>query len=276
MAKRRETIRLGIVPYLNVQPLIAHLSSPADGIDILPEVPSRLVPLLEEGSVDVGIVPVFSLITHPQWKIVPGVAIASKAAVQSVIVVSASPLEEIERIYLDPASRTSAALVQVLARVHWKRDIEFIKRSHLSLTQEAGTGYLVIGDQALRVQRHFSTVIDLGQEWRDWSGLSFIFAMWAVRPEVDIGPLATRLVEAREKIDDALLVQLAAEYHTELAMTQHETHAYLRDNLFFRIGEEEMQGLRLYIQQCQELGLAPAGPVPLDEVPVPISRTGLG
>ncbi|NUP89830.1 MAG: hypothetical protein HUU25_08435 [Candidatus Sumerlaeia bacterium] len=106
MTASRRSWRLGVVPYLNVQPLIAHLSTPRDDVDIVAAVPSRLAPMLAEGAVDVAIVPVFALLDHPEWAMVPRVGIASPGEVMSVAVLSASPREEITRVILDPASMT--------------------------------------------------------------------------------------------------------------------------------------------------------------------------
>ncbi len=260
----RETIRLGVVSYLNVQPLIAHLSSRVDGIEICAEVPSRIAQMLARGAVDVAIVPTFALLTHPEWSIVPGVGIAGEGEVGSVAILSASPREEIERIYLDPASMTSSALVQVLFRRHWRQEVEFVRRSKVRMGPEAGTGYLVIGDQALRLRGQFPHRIDLGAAWRDWSGLPFVFAVWAVRPGVDIGPLAQRLRQAPDTHSDELFRQLAREFHREIGLSSEETVVYLRDRLRYRLGRREMLGLRLFLRSCRALGLGPRRPVRLN------------
>jgi chorismate dehydratase len=46
---------------------------------------------------------------------------------------------------------------------------------------------LVIGDAALLLgaARAYPHVTDLGQAWKDWTGLPFVFAVWAARRAVD-------------------------------------------------------------------------------------------
>jgi chorismate dehydratase len=259
----RETIRVGVVPFLNVQPLIAHLSSQVDGVEILAETPSRLVPLLASKTVDVAIVPAFSLLDHPEWAIVPGAALVSDGPVQSVAVFSASPRGEIRRVFLDPASMTSNALVQVLFRHHWSQEVEFIRRSKMHVQSEPGTAHLIIGDAALRLRRQFPTVLDLGEAWKAWCGLPFVYAVWAVRPGVDLGPLAARLGQAPELHGEELFHQIAGEHAREVGISVDEAFHYLRDNMRYRLGREEMLGLRQYLNACQALGLGPCEPVRL-------------
>ncbi|MBN1477987.1 menaquinone biosynthesis protein [Candidatus Sumerlaeota bacterium] len=259
----RETIRLGVVPYLNVQPLIAHLSTPIDGVEICPAVPSRLVGLLAERAVDVAIAPVFSLLDHPDWAMVPGVGIACDGPVESVVMVSASPRDDIRRVVLDPASMTSSALVQVLWRGHWRRDVEFIRRSQVHLNRELGTAYLLIGDRALRLRREFDHVVDLGEAWKEWTGLPFVFAVWVVREGVDIGPLAERLMEAPEHHSQDLFVEIARAHCGEIGISPEEGLTYLQSSLRFRLGDLEMEGIRRYLHECQGLGFGPREPVAL-------------
>jgi predicted solute-binding protein len=275
MSKHESTIRLGVVPYLNVQPLISHLSSQVDGVEICAEVPSQIVPMLERREVDVAIVPAFSLATHPEWTIVPGVGIASDGPVESVLLLSNEPLEEIRRVHLDPASMTSAALVQILLRHHWNHDVEFIRRARTRLRAEKGTAHLVIGDAALRARRRFSHVLDLGEAWKSWSALPFVYAVWAVRPGFVLGSLSARLTQAPRFHNPALFNQIAHEHHREVGLTKREATKYLRDSLRFRIGDREMNGLRHYLQSCRELGLVPGGPVKLNLLPME-DRSALG
>ncbi len=276
MAVLCENVRLGIVPYINAQPLIAHLSSTVDGIEIIAATPRRLVSQLRHGAVDVALLPVFALLSHPEIAMVPGVGIAADGPVESVLVVSASPREEIRRLCLDPASMTSAALVQVLFRHHWNQEVEFVERSKVSMRQEPGTAFLVIGDPALRVRRHFRCVLDLGEAWREWCGLPFVFAVWSVRPGIEIGPLAARLAQAPENFSDALFQQIAQEHHAEIGLEVEEAVTYLRDRLRYRLGRDEMLGLRQFFNACQGLGLGPSQRAPLKILPRHTAQSDTG
>ena len=252
----RETIRLGVVSYLNVQPLIAHLSSRVDGIEICAEVPSRIAQMLARGAVDVAIVPTFALLTHPEWSVVPGVGIAGEGEVGSVAILSASPREEIERIYLDPASMTSSALVQVLFRRHWRQDVEFVRRSKVRMGPEAGTGYLVIGDQALRLRGQFRHRIDLGAAWHELTGMPFVFALWGVREGTDLQGVDAALVRAAaEGLAEAQAI--AREEAPRLGILEADAKRYLTQALVYDFGPEERAGLEVFRGLAMQHGLLP-------------------
>src|SRR5439155_19869480 len=98
-------------------------------------------------------------------------------------------------------SRTSAALAQILLRKRYGITPEVVP---LPLAREAedadADAVLLIGDRAMRAcLPGFAHAFDLGQEWRDWTGLPFVYAVWAVRAGADLGPVAEALVEAKRR-----------------------------------------------------------------------------
>src|SRR6185503_14043916 len=104
-------------------------------------------------------------------------------------------------VALDEGSRTSAALTQVLLRHRYG-----IRPDIVPLPMDQGAdgldvdAVLLIGDRAMHAcLPGFRHAFDLGQEWRDWTGLPFVYAAWAVRPGVDLGSVADALVEAKER-----------------------------------------------------------------------------
>src|SRR5947209_1073057 len=110
-------IRVGAVNYLNTKPLICDLDKLAPDIDLSLEVPSRLADLLEQGRLDVALIPVIEYFRGGSYSIVPDIAIASRGPVLSVTLFSRVPWPGIRRVALDEGSRTSAALAQVLLRI---------------------------------------------------------------------------------------------------------------------------------------------------------------
>ncbi len=118
----------------------------------------------------------------------PDIAIASRGPVLSVTLFSREPWAEIRRVALDAGSRTSAALTQILLRKRYGVHPEVVP---LPLDRGAedvdADAVLLIGDRAMRAcLPGFAHAFDLGQEWHDWTGLPFVYAVWAVRPGVDL------------------------------------------------------------------------------------------
>ena len=118
---------------------------------------------------------------------------------------------------------------------------------------------LLIGDRAIHSPPgRFEEIWDLGDEWRRWSGLPFVFAMWTARAGVELGDLDLLLSQARDA-GVAHLAQIAEREAPLLGLTRPQCLSYLRDNLYFYAGEREWRGVELFYQHAAELGLAPPG-----------------
>jgi chorismate dehydratase len=114
---------------------------------------------------------------------------------------------------------------------------------------------LLIGDRAIHAPRFtFSEQWDLGQEWCDWTGLPFVFAMWTARPGVDTGRIAASLSRAR---DAGLggLEEIAAAAGRRVGLSPQACHSYLRNNLHFTLGTDEQKGLQLFYGYASQHGL---------------------
>src|SRR6266849_6341664 len=107
-------IRLGAVSYLNTGPLVYGLDEQPERFQVRFDVPSRCAALLHDNRVDLGLIPSIEFLHRPDYRIVPGVAIASDGPVASVALFSRKPVSEIESIAIDSGSRTAVALLKVL------------------------------------------------------------------------------------------------------------------------------------------------------------------
>src|SRR5712692_7402009 len=196
-----DSIRIGAVSYLNTKPLIYDLEELVPEAELILEAPSRLPDYLAEGRLDVALIPVIEYFRSGEYSIVPNIAIASRGPVLSVTLFSRVPWPEIRRVALDEGSRTSAALSQILLRRKHGIHPEIVP---LPLDQEAESAdadaVLLIGDRAMRAcLPGFAHAFDLGQEWFDWTGVPFVYAVWAVREGADLGSVARALVEAKRR-----------------------------------------------------------------------------
>src|SRR5262249_23247484 len=114
-------LRISAISYLNTAPLMWDFVHGDAGteFDISYTLPSLCAASLSEGSADIGIIPAAAYVTIPDLSILPGVAIASRQAVQSILLVSKVPIEQIRTVALDTSSMTSVALTKVLFAKWW-------------------------------------------------------------------------------------------------------------------------------------------------------------
>jgi len=253
-------IRIGAVNYLNTKPLIHELDTLAPGCELLLDVPSRLADLLAEGRLDVALIPAIEYFRAGSYTIVPDIAIASRGPVLSVTLFSRVPWPAVRRVALDEGSRTSAALCQILLRKRHGVQPEVVT---LPLDRAAedvdADAVLLIGDRAMRAcLPGFAHAFDLGQEWHDWTGLPFVYAFWAVREGVGLGPATEALHEAKRR-GCAHIGPIAHREAPGLGLDAGFCRRYLQSIIHFDLGPREQAGLHHYYMLACELGLARRG-----------------
>src|SRR5688572_1128359 len=120
-------VRLGAVDYLNARPLVYGLELQSHRFSLGFDVPSKCAALLDEGAIDVGMVPsVEYLRGHQPYRIVPNLGIISDVPVAAVAMFTAKPMDRIRTIAADTSSRTSNGLLQVLCVEAFGIDAEFV------------------------------------------------------------------------------------------------------------------------------------------------------
>jgi chorismate dehydratase len=257
-------IRLGAVGYLNARPHVYGLEdSPQFAIRF--DVPSRCAELLHEHEIDVGLIPSIEYLRGPEYRIVPGVAIASRGAVRSVALYTTRPIRDVRSIALDTSSRSSVALMRVLcARTFQIRprfepsgpDLEsMLARCHAAV---------LIGDTALflneaEVRLHGAAgleKIDLGEVWTQATGLPFVYAFWAGRAAA-LTPDAVGELQAARDRGVAHAEEIARAYVTD---PRHQAIGarYLRDNIKYGLGADERAALELFYRYAVEVGVVRA------------------
>ena len=239
-------LRVGIVNFLNSKPLAwgflkghhADLFAPSY------HPPAMVARLLAQGNLDIGLIPSIEVQRIPNLRVMPDMCVAAQHEVRSVLLVSRVPVEQIRRVALDTNSRTSATLIRILLRERWGLDPEYLhERPDPERMLAEADAALLIGDPALRVDRDRYLIIDLAAEWKTLTGLPFVFAVWAVRPEVEIPDLPfyfkSSLRYGLSSLD--ILVREAA---GEMGLDSAEVRSYLTENLSFFLRQEEIEGSR--------------------------------
>lgn len=250
-------LRVGIVNYLNSKPLAwgflkghhADLFAPSY------HPPALVARLLGQGNLDVGLIPSIELQRIPNLRVLPDMCIAARHEVRSVILVSRGPIEQIRRVALDQNSRTSATLVRILLRERYGLEPEYLhdRPDPERMLSEADAA-LIIGDPALRVNRERYRVIDLAAEWNELTGLPFVFAVWAVRPEVEIPDLPFYF-KSSLRYGLSSLDTLVREAAAELSLDSSDVRSYLTENLSFFLRQEEIAGVEEFYRRAHTHGL---------------------
>ncbi len=253
-------VRIGAVSYLNSKPLIEGLSEFAPQADLVLDYPSCLADELAAGRLDVALIPSVESFGDPYYEIISDACVASRGPVLSVKLYFRTHPGAVRTLALDEGSRTSAALARVMLEERFGVSPETcplpLGDSPSSTSTDA---VLLIGDRAMRPPRErFEAVWDLGEEWFDWTGLPFVFAMWVTRRGLDLGSLESGLRAARdrgvERIDEIAEREAGA-----LGISAGAARDYLSRNLHFRMGSAERSGLRLFRTLAARHGLAPEG-----------------
>jgi chorismate dehydratase len=268
-------IRLGAVGYLNTRPLVHGIEEQPDlarrsghaataaRFSLRFDVPARCAELLHADQVDLGLIPSIEYPGH-DYRIVPGVSIASDGPVASVALFSKVPAEDIRSIALDTSSRTSIALLRVLC-ARWFS----IEPRLASMPPDLGRmivecdAALVIGDTALFADHEALGLekVDLGEEWSGMTGLPFVYAFWAGRPGlVGPGDIAA-LQEARDR-GLAATATIGRQSFPDDPGKAARADLYLRENVKYALGEPEVAGLRRFYELAAEIGVLPAAETP--------------
>lgn len=294
-------LRVSIVEYLNAAPLVwGFTDGPLAGkYDLSFTVPSQCAEELRRGDADLGIIPSIEYQRIDGVVALPGMAIASKREVRSLLVVAKKPIELARRIALDTSSRSTIGLVKILSREHWGIQPEFVEAPpDASEMLKDADAAMVIGDPALRISLKmealagkspsgeqccqgdpdempvpgFETlfVYDVIHQWREMTGKPAVLAMWvgrrdAVTPEVLADFTASKQfgLERVREISEAASIKLD--------LPPRALERYLTENIHFDLDEENLAGLQLYFEKAAAAGLIPRNK-PL-EFPAMVARS---
>jgi chorismate dehydratase len=271
--------RVGHIQFLNCLPIYWGLmrSGALLDVDLQKDTPDRLNSALVAGDLDIGPISLVEYLRHAdELLLLPDLAVGSDGPVLSVNLISTRPLAELDKrpVALGSTSRTGVLLAQMLLAEKYGAEPEYF-RCPPELNQmlmEADAGVL-IGDPALRAlyeaPKSGLDVIDLGQAWREWTGLPMVFAVWAVRKDFaaanpgavkDVHEMFQRSVElCLGELDEAATA--AARWEPFDAATLAN---YFRA-LDFSLGERQIAGVREFARHAAARGevppLPPEGPV---------------
>lgn len=261
-------LRLGAVNYLNSKPLVHGLKErlPQDSVRF--DLPSRLADSLAAGRLDIALIPCVEVLRNPDYRIISDACVAANGPVLSVKVYFRKPPKQVRTLALDEGSRTSAALAQVLLANRFDLRPELVDLP-IGCGSESvdADAVLLIGDRAMLPAREsFVDEWDLSGEWRAETGLPFVFACWAARRDLPADAIAeaniASILNQTRDAGVAAIDEIAVRESRLLGIDSDYAINYLQNNLHYHLGPDELQGLRLYAQHCERLGLLAGADAP--------------
>jgi chorismate dehydratase len=235
-------IRLGRISYANMAPVFYRVEAEYDEIQAVPTTLNRM---LVDGEIDVAPISSIHYARHADTlRLMPRLCVSSEGAVESIQLVSKTPLEHLRTIAVTPESATTVVLAKVL----------FPDAEHVPLGEDA-QATLLIGDAALKSSFEDPTPhYDLGRLWTEKTGLPMVFALWACREPVAPGV---------SELEDALVtsVRRARAEPEQLAYESAERYGYPAgflaryfEKLRYTFGPRERAGLFTFLELAQQVG----------------------
>lgn len=277
--------RIACVKYINTVPLVHGLDKLA-GVVLIPTVPSRIAGLVRSGEADVGLVSVVDTVREePRLALLPVGMIGCDGPTLTVRLFSRVPPERITTVAADTDSHTSVILCRVLLeKVYQVRPafVDFDARERVVVGAGAGaeseesaaaagrpaaeTGsdldaawpetVLLIGDKVVTdapPRDRYPHQLDLGEAWKQLTGLPFVYAMWACR-EVRAGDPAVRAAAAvldRQRRHNATRLDwIAAVAAPEHRWPEDIARSYFRDRLRFEVTPAARRGAETFLSMA--------------------------
>ena len=275
-------LRVAAISFLNPAPLMWDFEHPPLAPDLATRFtlhytqPSTCAHELLEGRADLGLIPIAAL--NSSLAIVPGCAIASLDEVRSILLLVRRPhtLSSIRTLAADTASRSSIAYAQLL--------LHHFHGNHPTLLPNAADpvamlahadAALLIGDPALLARQRQSEIeavvgpcawLDLAHEWHSLTGLPWVAAVWAARPEAVAPEARPQLIADLQRSRDnglAHIDDLVAEWTPRIPLPPEVIRTYLTRNIHYRLDDACIQAIHLFRRLAAEAAILPPLPSPL-------------
>lgn len=267
-------LRMGRISFLNVLPIYHPLEAgilPHD-FELVSAPPAVLNDMMAQGALHVSSCSCIEYARHPDhYYLVRDLSIGSRGPVLSVLLLSRLPLPELanREILISGESHTSVALLRLLFHEYFRIPVHF-RTGNVTAELRSPTppdAFLAIGDEALRLRRHpaYPLRIDLAEQWREWTGLPFVFGLWVIS--------ASAADANRFQSDPGEILRAGRDWglaHMDiiLDLTSHgcplsrtELRDYYLNGLFYTLRDEELEGLEFFYKKLENTGMIARAPV---------------
>lgn len=250
-----DKIRISAVKYANTFPFIYGLTESGFDRKITLETdhPADCALKLISGKVDIGLIPVATMHLLEEYHIISDYCIGTTGNVRTVLLLSNCRFDEIETVYLDYRSRSSVALSKVLAKNFWNREFRWMNTSkgfdfrNIGLTEAV----VLIGDQCFEYEKSFRFKIDLAAEWKDFSGLPFVFACWTSNRVIDNAFLEE--FNLALKLGVSNIDKVVKKFSGSVAIPVEVLRKYLTENIDYLLDDNKKKGLALFLDLLKML-----------------------
>lgn len=247
-------MRISAVRYINALPLIYGLQD-EPSVTLTFETPSVCYRKLISREADVGLIPVIGTQMDPSLRAIKGLGIAANTRSESVFVFSKKPLDLVRSVAADSASMTSVTLLKIILKEKYGNVPEFhsnlIYNIHDLLRNHDAA--LVIGDEAILIEKTDYDHYDLASEWYSLTGFPFVFAFWASnRPLTeDENQILRRAYERATGNWDAIYSMAQETLPVDSAFLKR----YYTDDLHYHLARSDYEGLLRFFTLASECGL---------------------
>jgi len=244
-------IKISAVSYTNTKPFIYGIKHTdfIDKIDLSLDNPTDCAQKLIDDKVDIGLIPVAATLNLPYWEIVADYCIGAVGAVNSVFIFSNCPIDSIEKLQLDPQSRSSNNLSRVLLKNFWKISPELIVNApDYAVSTDPYTAFVQIGDRTFGKKDQYPYVYDLAEEWQKFTGLPFCFAAWIANKPIPKEFIADFNAALKYGLDHR------AELFKELPKVDNfDVEDYLMHKIDFELTDKKKEALYLFLDYLKAL-----------------------
>lgn len=251
-------IKLGTVPFINAKPILYALEKGLieHQFRISYHNPAILSGMLSRKEIDIGLIPVAEFLREGQYKVFPDISITSFGRVDSVAMLVKRDIGDITSVAVDSWSRSSTALLRIVLEIFYGLKPEYVKRSY-------GPGFfndvdaaMVFGDAGLKIiydnPRDYR-IYDLGEVWTEMTRLPFVYALFALNEDIDLGESANALLLSKSKGSE-YLDEISATEAKKIGVSKEFCDNYLKHRIKYDLTEKDIQGLIKYSEYLSELG----------------------
>lgn len=237
--------KVSVVSYSNAIPFVYGLEVAdflSNELILQKDLPAEGAEKLRTNEVDIALIPVATISSIPNYNIISDFCIGAIQKVDSVMLYSDVPLNEIKCVLLDSESRTSNRLAKLLAKEFWKINPQWVESENEYKSKNCAK--VLIGDKAIGVNAAY--VFDLAEEWHKYSGLPFVFACWVANKSLDpefISDFNSALLYGVNNID----ASIAAAKRT----FPYDIDNYLNNCIDYRFDYRKKQALSKFLFMTQ-------------------------
>jgi len=250
---------ISLISYLNAKPLTLYFEDTiSNKYSIESDIPSVSCNKLISEQVEAGLVSSIIIPENNNLNIVNNICIASEGPVESVLLIGNKSISNIKTIALDFASKTSNILLQILFTKYLNRKIEYkVEKDSIETLLNKYDAVLAIGDKAFSygIKNPSSVILDLAMEWKHFTGLPFVFAVWGILKTSKLDPA---IFQKGKEYGMGKIDKIANSYAIENNLTSFGrklAYKYLTENLSYNLGQREQKSLILFYNLANELKL---------------------